>query len=85
MLTNDVISFEQPGPDVGNMKFFTELDVWQLLSTMHDGWMTWNFMPFSTVFQSYQDDAQVIMKGCVQWILIYSWDFPSSRVQIQDR
>ena len=40
MLTNDVISFEQPGPDVGNMKFFTELDVWQLLSTMHDGWMT---------------------------------------------
>ena len=29
--------------------------------------MTCDFMYFSTVFQSYQDDGQVIMKGCVQW------------------
>ena len=25
------------------------------------------FMTFSTVFQSYQDDEWVIIKGCVQW------------------
>ena len=24
-------------------------------------------MSFSTVFQSYQEDGQMIMKGCVQW------------------
>ena len=34
--------------------------------------MTCNFTPFSTVFQSYQDDEQMIMKGCVQWNPI--WD-----------
>ena len=32
-----------------------------------DGWKTCCFMTFSTVFQSYQDDEWVIMKGCVQW------------------
>ena len=32
-----------------------------------DGRMTCNFMSFSTVFQSYQDNRRVIMKGCVQW------------------
>ena len=31
-----------------------------------DGWMTCDFTSFSTVFQSYQDDGQMIMKGCVQ-------------------
>ena len=31
------------------------------------GWVTCNFTSFLTVFQSYQDDGQVIMKGCVQW------------------
>ena len=30
------------------------------------GWMTCDFMSFSTVFQSYQDNGQLIMKGCVQ-------------------
>ena len=30
-----------------------------------------NFTSFSTVFQSYQDDGQVIMKGCVQWNPVY--------------
>ena len=29
--------------------------------------MTWDFTSFSTVFQSYQDDGRLIMKGCVQW------------------
>ena len=32
-----------------------------------DGWMTCNFTSFKRVFQSYQDDGQMIMKDCVQW------------------
>ena len=36
-----------------------------------DGWMTCDFTSFSTVFQSYQDDGRLIMKGCVQWNSIY--------------
>ena len=36
-----------------------------------DGWMTCDFTSFSTVFQSYQDDGQMIMKGCVQWNSVY--------------
>ena len=36
-----------------------------------DGWMTCEFTSFSTVFQSYQDDGRMIMKGCVQWNLLY--------------
>ena len=32
-----------------------------------DEWITCDFTSFSTVFQSYQDDGMVIMKGCVQW------------------
>ena len=31
-----------------------------------DGWMTCDFTSLSTVFQSYQDDGWIIMKGCVQ-------------------
>ena len=38
-----------------------------------DGWMVCNFTPFSTVFQSYQEDGWVIMKDCVQWNLVYGW------------
>ena len=30
-----------------------------------DGWMICDFTSFSTVFQSYQDDGRMIMKGCV--------------------
>ena len=30
-----------------------------------DGWRTCDFTSFSTVFQSYQDDGQMTMKGCV--------------------
>ena len=40
---------------------------------LKDGW-TCNFTSFqSTVFQSYQDDGRVIMKGCVQWNPVYDW------------
>ena len=44
-----------------------------------DGWMTCYFTSFLTVFQSYQDDVWMIMKGCVQWNSVYGWeDFTSS-------
>ena len=36
-----------------------------------DGWMTCNFTSFLTVFQSYQDDVGMIMRGCVQWNSVY--------------
>ena len=36
-----------------------------------DGWMICDFMSSSTVFQSYQDDERLIMKGCVQWSSFY--------------
>ena len=29
--------------------------------------MTWNFTPFSIVFQKDQDDGRVIVKDCVLW------------------
>ena len=36
-----------------------------------DEWMISNFMSFLTVFQSYQDDERLIMKGCVQKSPVY--------------
>ena len=36
-----------------------------------DGWMTCDFTSFLTVFQSYQDDDWMIIKGCVQWNSVY--------------
>ena len=39
-----------------------------------DGWMTCDFTSLLTVFQSYQDDVRMIMKFCVHWISIYSWE-----------
>ena len=39
--------------------------------TAMDGWMTCDFTSFLTVFQSYQDDVWMIMKGCVQWNSVY--------------
>ena len=36
-----------------------------------DGWMICDFTPFSTVFQSYQDNGPMIIKGCVQWSPVY--------------
>ena len=35
-----------------------------------DGWLA-ILRPFTTVFQSYQDDRRVIMEGCEQWNPIY--------------
>ena len=46
--------------------FFT-----QKIPCFRDGWMTCDFTSFSTVFQVYQDDGQMIMKGCVQWNSVY--------------
>ena len=38
-----------------------------------DGWIVdLNFMSFSSVFESYQDDGQLIMKGCMQWNPVYN-------------
>ena len=34
--------------------------------------MICDFMSFSMVLQSCQDDVWVITKGCVQWNLVYS-------------
>ena len=36
-----------------------------------DGWMTCDFTSFLTVFQSYQENVWMIMKGCVQWNSVY--------------
>ena len=42
--------------------------------------MTSDFTSFSIVFQSYQGNGRLIMKGCVQWSSVYgSEDFASSR------
>ena len=35
------------------------------------GWMTFDVTSFSTVFQSYQGDERMIMKGCVEWNPVY--------------
>ena len=39
---------------------------------MIDGQLSSDLTSFETVFQSYQEDGLEIMKGCVQWNLIYS-------------
>ena len=36
-----------------------------------DRWMTCDFTSCSTVFQSYQHDGRLIMKGCAQWSSVY--------------
>ena len=41
-----------------------------ILSFKMDGQVTCDFTSFPTVFQSYQDDRQVVMKGFVQWNLL---------------
>ena len=40
---------------------------------IEDGWMTCDFTSFSIdkVFQSFQDDERLVMKGCVQWSSVY--------------
>ena len=48
-----------------------------------DGWLV-IFRPFLIVFQSYQDNIWMIMKGCVQCNSIYGWeDLTSSEDQTQ--
>ena len=37
-----------------------------------DRWMICDFTSFSTVFETYQDDGRMIMKGCVQRNPVYS-------------
>ena len=37
-----------------------------------DGRLACDFKSFSTVFQSYQDNGQMIMKGLGDWIPVYS-------------
>ena len=39
-----------------------------------DGWMICDFTSFLSVFQSYQGHGRIILNGCVQWNLIYSWE-----------
>ena len=64
------------GPDRSTELWYYNVIV--LLFKM-DGWITCDFTSFSTVFQSYQDDVWMIMKGCVQWNSVYGWeDFTSS-------
>ena len=48
-------------------RFSTIITSYQETHGWMDGWMTCDFTSFSTVFQSYQDDIWMIMKGCVQW------------------
>ena len=49
-----------------------------------DGWMTCDFTSFSTVFQSYQYDGRLILKGCEQWNSVFGWeDIASSGDQTQ--
>ena len=69
--------------------FYLELYLYSLQMmlyrvTVHkmDGWMTCDFASFLTVFQSYQDDIRMTMKGCVQWNSVYGReDFTSSEDQ----
>ena len=44
------------------------------------GWMSdFRFTSFFTVFQSFQNDGWVIMKGCIQWNPLYA--FSGSRIR----
>ena len=36
-----------------------------------DGWIPCDLTSIIPVFQSYQDDVRMIMKGCVQWNSVY--------------
>ena len=43
------------------------------LVAYHVEWMTCEFSSIFTVFQLYQDNVRVIIKGCVQWKPVYGW------------
>ena len=36
--------------------------------------MTCDFTSFTTVFQSYQDEEETIVKDCVQWNPVYGYE-----------
>ena len=56
----------------GSKRQSRNLSPFEIMVGKH-GWMTCDFfMSFPTVFQSYQDDGRLIMKGCVQWNSVYS-------------
>ena len=44
--------------------------VHDLEGTWMDRWC--DFKYFSTVFQSYQYNSRAIIKGCIQWNIVYS-------------
>ena len=47
-----------------------------------ENWLTCDF----TVFQSYQNDERLIMKGCMQWNPVHGReDFASSEIRTRDR
>ena len=55
------------------------------MSTM-DGWITFDFTSFITVFQLYQDDGRVIIKDCLQGNPVYGVeDFASSGAGTRNR
>ena len=59
--------------------FYTKISESSKIVWGSDLWMTCNFTSFSTLFQSYQDNGLMIMKGCVQWNPIYDWKDPRLR------
>ena len=60
--------------------------IMELTLKTKDGWMICDFTSFSTVFKSYQEIGQMIMKSCVQWKPVYGWqDFASSGARTQNR
>ena len=52
------------------MDFVSSTRVVENWARWKDGQMTCDLMSFSTVFQLYQDDGWMVMKGCVQWNLV---------------
>ena len=58
------------GGGVRAIFFFQHLTFLRRAVKIMDRWMTCDFTSFSTVFQSYQDDFWMIMKGLVQWNVV---------------
>ena len=50
---------------------FIKIQYMYILSYKMGGWMNYDFMSFSIVFQSYRDAGRMIMTGCVQWNPVY--------------
>ena len=48
-----------------------------------DGWMTCDVTSFSTVFQSYQDEERLIMKGRVQWNSVFEKVSPRMGIELR--